>query len=415
MNPVSSDPDTRPSKEETYRALLRSLKRRKRFGIVFVQCSPAEAERLKKRMNEELPEKAIASLKLSEPVGRLIDMIQARPDKDELDILVIEGLEKSLEPYIKPGYGGEGDYYNLDTVPTILNHLNQQRENFRDRFHNLCFVFILPAFAVRYIIQRAPDFFDWSTGVFNLSTSDATLAFSQTNQQAIQINEQSLENRGEKSDRSQKAEILGNLGTAYYLSGQFEKAIEFLKEAAKIAQEIGDRTKELSSLDNLGNAYQSLGQYERAIHFHQQSLEVARLIGDRGGEANSLGNLGNAYQSLGQYHEAIEFYQQSLKMTQEIGDRRGETIAWFNLGIALSNVERNLDAIGAYRNARELFQAMELDDYVQRCDEAIDILSATPEPVPVSSNWLSRIRQWIGKLWRWLRSRFRPPRRSNSS
>jgi hypothetical protein len=75
-------------------------------------------------------------------------------------------LEKSLEPYIKPGYGGEGEYYNLNTVPKILSHLNQRREGFRDNFSNICFVLILPLFAIKFFIRRAPDFFDWSSGVF---------------------------------------------------------------------------------------------------------------------------------------------------------------------------------------------------------------------------------------------------------
>jgi hypothetical protein len=82
--------------------------------------------------------------------------------------LFVVGLEKSLEKYIRTGYGGEGDYYNLDEIPPILSHLNWQRENFRDRFRHLCFVFLSPSFAIKYISRRAPDFFDWGSGIFEI-------------------------------------------------------------------------------------------------------------------------------------------------------------------------------------------------------------------------------------------------------
>jgi hypothetical protein len=125
-----------------------------------VQCSPAEGNELIGRVQEDLSEKNIALLKLTEPIDNLYEIVANRGDRNDINILFIQGLEKSLEPYIKPGYGGDGDYYNLDTVPPILSHLNQRREIFRDRLSNICFVFILPLFAIKYIMRRSPDFFD---------------------------------------------------------------------------------------------------------------------------------------------------------------------------------------------------------------------------------------------------------------
>ena len=86
-----------PSEEEVYQALRRSLQRRKGFGIVFVQCSPATATRLIARVKSDISQKKIAVLSLTEPIENLYNMVEARPDKDELNILIIQGLEKSLE------------------------------------------------------------------------------------------------------------------------------------------------------------------------------------------------------------------------------------------------------------------------------------------------------------------------------
>lgn len=165
--------DTSPG--GVYRALLRCLKRTKGFGIVFVQCSPAEGTKLIDRVQDDLSEKKIAIIELTEAIDNLYDIVANRDDRNDLNILFIKGLEKSLEPYIKPGYGGDGDYYNLDTIPPILSHLNQRREIFRDRFGNICFVFILPLFGVKYFIRRAPDFFDWGSGVFKFPPANEEL------------------------------------------------------------------------------------------------------------------------------------------------------------------------------------------------------------------------------------------------
>ena len=52
----------------------------------------------------------------------------------------------------------------------MLINLNQQRERFRDSFAN-CLAFLLPQYAIKYIIHCAPDFFDWRPSLVN-SASD---------------------------------------------------------------------------------------------------------------------------------------------------------------------------------------------------------------------------------------------------
>lgn len=44
-----------------------------------------------------------------------------------------------------------------------------RRESFRDNF-KICFVFLVPLFVLKYLIRRAPDFFDWRSGVWKSDT-----------------------------------------------------------------------------------------------------------------------------------------------------------------------------------------------------------------------------------------------------
>ena len=110
------------TEKDIYHTLIRSLRRRKGFGVIFVQCSPAEADSLVLRIIDDLTQKKIGVLQLTEPIENLYQLVASYNNRDKLDILLIQGLEKSLEADIRPGYGGEGGFYNLNTFPRILNH-----------------------------------------------------------------------------------------------------------------------------------------------------------------------------------------------------------------------------------------------------------------------------------------------------
>ncbi|UXE64561.1 MAG: tetratricopeptide repeat protein [Woronichinia naegeliana WA131] len=220
-------------------------------------------------------------------------------------------------------------------------------------------------------------------------------------QRAMTFDQQHLDIAREIGDRQGEANSLGNFGIFYNLLGEYQRAIAFYQQSLEIKRKMRDRQGEANSLGNFGNAYLLLGEYQQAIAFYQQQLDIAREIGDRRGEANALGNLGNAYLLLGEDQRAIAFHQQHLDIAREIGHRQGEAIAWFNLGLALKELQRAADALGAFRNARQLYQAMELESIVQNCDNEINALSAPISPSPPPTLW-QRIRQILRRFWRWI-------------
>jgi RNA polymerase sigma factor (sigma-70 family) len=307
--------DAAPSKEEIYHALLRSLRRRKGFGIVFVQSSPAEAVRLIQNLQQDLPEKKIAVLQLTQPIDNLFDLIVDRPDRDNLNVLVIQGLEKSLEPYIKTGYGGDGDYYNLDTVPRILSHLNQQRENFREHFSNICFVFILPLFAIKYFIRRAPDFFDWSAGVFVFPTESEQL-----------------------EDESHQFLLEGNYQEYCGLKSE-ERDRKILEIQELIEEPNQTPTVKAQLLIKQGNLFTASNKYEDAISSYDLALKIE--------PDNYIAwhNRGYAMDKLGRPQEAVASYNKAIKIKPDFD------LALFDRGDALIEIGRDRDAIASYDRA----------------------------------------------------------------
>ncbi len=317
MNLIAEDGS--PSREEVYQALVRSLRRRKGFGIVFVQCSPAEATRLIKEIQADLPQKQFANLNFDAPIDNLYDVVDELPNRENLNILFIQGLEKSLEPYIKPGYGGDGDYYTLDTVPNILSHLNQRREVFRDHFHNICFVFFLPLFATTYIIRRSPDFYDWSAGTFEFLSEMDSLDIQSDRHQDLAT--------------AEDHDVWLEKGNELYELGRYEEAIASYDKAIEI------KPDDHLVWYNRGVALMNLGRNEEAIVSYDKAIKI------KPDDYRVWNNQGYTFGKLDRYEEAIVSYDKAIKIKPD------NHLHWNNRGVALRRLDRYEEAIASYDKA----------------------------------------------------------------
>jgi tetratricopeptide (TPR) repeat protein len=286
--------------EEIYQVFTNTLQLCSGFSIIFLQCSPEETNHLIPQVRRELPGKNIEVLDLVEPINNLYELVENRDDLSSLNILFVRGLEKSLEADIKPGYKGLGDYYNLNTVPPILSHLNQQRENFRDYFGNICFVFVLPRFAIRYFVRRAPDFYDWNSGFFEISDSSSQGKFiSSEPSNELLINRDSFQ-------------AILTQGNSLFFAGRYEEAITFYDRAVKI--EPGSH----EAWYNRGVSLEELGRYEEAIASYERAVEI------KPDSRKAWYHRGDSLYDLGRYKEAIASYNQALEIVPDYHE------AWHN-------------------------------------------------------------------------------------
>jgi tetratricopeptide (TPR) repeat protein len=373
MTASNSSTYSDPSSEEVYKALLRSLSRRKGFGILFVQCTPVQGERVIKRLQRDLPNKNTKVLNLKKPVDSLYNIIAEDPEINSLDIVFIQGLERSLEAYIKPGYGGDGDYYNLDTVPKILSHLNQRREAFRDHFDHLCFVFLLPVFAIKYIIRRAPDFFDWSSGVFELSKEEQ-MAVSGT---TLTINPSK---NSTLLSALESVRLLREEAETHYLNKSFESAIATYDQIiqqygeeneldlrVQVARAMVDKSRSLLWLIKYEEA---LALENRVVQKHSQS-DVPELQEQ---VAKALVYKGVALSQLGRGEEAIAVYEQVVQYYDESDlPKLQEQVAWalVNKGFALDKLGRGEEAMAVYEQVVQRYGKSNVPELQERVATAL--------------------------------------------
>ncbi|MEH2003553.1 MAG: tetratricopeptide repeat protein, partial [Nostoc sp.] len=272
MNPNLSDwdDDLPPEPDEAYQDLLRALKRKSGFGLFFVQCTPVEADNLIIKLPQEIPNKKIAVLRFVEAIDNLYQPVAEFVKDKQVDILLIKGLEYSLYKYEKRSFGEitGGKFSNLTSVPHILNHLNQQRERFRDNFP-ISFVFLLRSFSINYFIHRAPDFFDWRSGVFELPTTPEVVE-QESNRLLLEgdykeylklSHEQKMEKVLDFQDlliekhqmESSKPSLRFELGNLLFTASEYEEAIASYDQALKFQPD------DHEAWNNRGNALFNLG------------------------------------------------------------------------------------------------------------------------------------------------------------
>lgn len=117
--------------------------------------------------------------------------------------------------------------------------------------------------------------------------------------QGIGLQERHLELACASGDEVAQGYALGNLGLAYYRQGQIKEAIAHLQEALVCFKHLTNLTPERLAqrreveavqgiLGNLGLAYAVLGEYDRAEECHRQSLQLAEARQDIRGAGLSL-------------------------------------------------------------------------------------------------------------------------------
>jgi Predicted N-acetylglucosaminyl transferase len=113
------------------------------------------------------------------------------------------------------------------------------------------------------------------------------------------------------------AENKVKLASIYQSLGDYNKAIQYYKEALEFSP--------IEALTGLGNTYLALGDTAKAIELHQQSLEKARQQEDKEGEANALNNLAKALGQAGKLTEAKQYLRDAIEIWENLRIKLDDT------------------------------------------------------------------------------------------
>ena len=299
-----------------YRLLLNGLRRTQGFGLFFAQCSTFGGAKIIQQVQRDLAVQTINVLTFETPIsdGNVFKQVQlflaAHPDTQ---ILFIQGLELSLLDYEESkkrlGWSSEKIFsYSWQGVPPVLINLNQQREHFRDSFSTRL-VFLLPVFAIKYLIHRAPDFFDWRSGIAQFN-DDRLILIRETERISLEgdYTQYCLWSQAQRNRRILEIQSVldadprvefGRLhlyleqGNLFVASSDYEAAIAVYDEALVI------KPDDHAALHNKGNALYKLGRYEEAILAYDAAFAIKPDLHE------ALSQKGAVLGDLGRYEEAI--------------------------------------------------------------------------------------------------------------
>jgi CHAT domain-containing protein len=172
--------------------------------------------------------------------------------------------------------------------------------------------------------------------------------------EAVDRNQKALETARALKMRALEATILGNLGWAYFVLGDYRNALHFYKQGAEISERIGLNGYSVYWYSGVANAYMALHQYSEAEALSKQTLDRAHKLTDAETITACLNTLAEVSLRAGRLNEAEKYNQEAVQMEQKGLDHFG--IRESTLVFGRIEAARN-----QFAEAERLYQQVSLD------------------------------------------------------
>jgi len=351
--------------------------------------------------------------------------------RNESRLYLIHGLPE----LIRAQTGGDSA-----KVAPISQLLNFRRELFHDR--SLYTLFWLDPETVPYLMQKAPDFWSFRSGMAQFTeTSDAMQQRDSSGWQQSapsgrwsgdleeKLRQLAVYRKKTPPDENAIANLLMDIGGLYvnrhepqdafdalheaedifarsglrqrvslvktWLSrafkqtGQLDKAEESIREAMKIDQELKNEASLAIGYNNLSLIHRARGQPDEAENWVRKAIEVDERLEDEPHLAVDYNNLSLVYQDRGQLDEAEKWLNKTIEIAERLGDEPLLTVSYNNLS-------------QIYKGRGHLEEA---EKWLRMAVEIAERLGDEPD-LAIYNNNLSQIYQARGQLEeaeKWLR------------
>ncbi|MFH1672668.1 MAG: tetratricopeptide repeat protein [Pseudomonadota bacterium] len=143
----------------------------------------------------------------------------------------------------------------------------------------------------------------------------------------------------------QYPEAFNNMGIVYSILKQWDKAIECFDRARS---DLLYKTPHIA-LSNLGSVYYEKGDYNRSVQFYKEALKVVPQL------ARADQGLGRTYIAMGKYEEAVFSLEKAVKGAPNFA------AAYYDLGQAYLKLQSFEKALSAFKKVLELTSDGELN------------------------------------------------------
>ncbi len=137
--------------------------------------------------------------------------------------------------------------------------------------------------------------------------------------------------------------------------GTAADALTDMFDALKLYREIGDDVQIANSLNDISIVYANSEDYQKSLDYFKQALEIFKKMGDEKGESYALNNIGIIYQELGDEASAKKYFILSLKIKEKSNNLYGISRSYSNLGSISENNEEWDEALLYYLKADSIY------------------------------------------------------------
>ena len=246
----------------------------------------------------------------------------------------------------------------------FAGYVNIQREAFEDAPHAV--VLWLREEQLVRLMRRAPDFWAWRSGVFDVRGElepgtptyralEVADAFERGDlEEQVALYREILKGQLER-DEPDLAYIVRTrlrLSKALFVLGLFEEMAQEAQRAMRLVKELDNDEMFSNVLNSLAVAYKELGNHAEAESLYRGALvTAAKTLGkEHINYTSSLNNLGELLRSTGRYEEAEPLYREAINiLAKTLGNEHP------NYATGLGNLAGLLESTGRYEEAEPLF------------------------------------------------------------
>lgn len=175
------------------------------------------------------------------------------------------------------------------------------------------------------------------------------------------------------------ARALNVTGSSYWVTGNYESALNFYHLSAREAERFNDRIGLADAYHNMGEVYKKLGDYTKAIAFLQTSM--AWDILNRVNYDITLYNIGEAYYFIGDYDSASNYFDRSLSKALTQNNPRTIAYAYTGLGRVKHHDKDYFQALAYFTKAERLWKEQgEIRNLIQTYQDFSSTFVALGQP-----------------------------------
>ena len=211
---------------------------------------------------------------------------------------------------------------------------------------------------VRKMIEAETIFLQKARGIADREAeknalSALALAYSRLGQtrKAIQYFQEQLNISREFENFEEVCDLLANLGDAYAVSGNIDRAKNYYEEQRVLAESKGLHAYVGTSYNGIGFVLVKQGKIEHAIDCYFKALESYRELEDDDKQLELLVGIGLNYRKLEQWEKAIECLEQALAIAKYIEHRKEEIQIRVDLAEIFFKIEKRDLAISQIEEA----------------------------------------------------------------